>query len=235
VLMKIVRYTSHRSDSGSENRPLHGVDVCSSMYSDEVVYAHVCLEDARVFYALLGENHRRCNCCGLVARHHFLYHGDLPMQVSYPYLLAQDHLHAKACRVGITSRSSQQLQPILHTNNPPKIRPPSHYWKVTVDPQPECINQALSLLVAGTINTLTDFVVVALPIRTVMSVQLSTRQAVPIVLLFAFGFLSCCCGIVRTYYTYKVSTSYDAVWDSYPVWVTAARKQLPRALYSLFG
>ncbi|TVY87143.1 hypothetical protein LAWI1_G005722, partial [Lachnellula willkommii] len=103
-----------------------------------------------------------------------------------------------------------------------QCRPPSHYFRVTIDPQPECINETWSLLVAGVINTFTDFVAVGLPIRTVLSVQLRARQIFPVAVLFCFGFLSCCCGIVRTYYTYKVSTSYDQVWDSYPVWITAA-------------
>lgn len=48
-------------------------------------------------------------------------------------------------------------------------RPPQDYWKVTADPQPNCINQTSSLLFAGVINTLTDFLVVLLPIRTVVS------------------------------------------------------------------
>ncbi|TVY29526.1 hypothetical protein LHYA1_G001499 [Lachnellula hyalina] len=103
-----------------------------------------------------------------------------------------------------------------------QCRPPSHYWKITVNPQPECISETWSLLIAGTINTFTDFVAVALPIRTVLSLQLQAKQIIPIVILFCFGFLSCSFGIVRTYYTYKVSTSYDQVWDSYPVWITAA-------------
>ncbi|TVY75578.1 hypothetical protein LSUE1_G004653 [Lachnellula suecica] len=103
-----------------------------------------------------------------------------------------------------------------------QCRPPSDYWKLTTEPQPNCINQTNSLLVAGVINTLTDFVVVLLPIRTVWSLQIRSKQAVPVIILFGFGFISCICGIVRTYYTYNVSISYDAIWDSYPVWVTAA-------------
>lgn len=130
----------------------------------------------------------------------------------------------EAWKLSLPWKYPQKLHEPVYTvyTDSPQIRPPSDYWKVTVEPQPNCINQTNSLLVAGVVNTLTDFVVVALPIRTVWSLQLRSKQAVPVVLLFAFGFLSCCCGIVRTYYTYKVSTSYDAVWDSYPVWMTAA-------------
>ena len=187
------------------------------MYSDKVVYAHVGLANARVFYTVLAENHISSNCYSVITRKRILYHSNLPMQVSYISLLPYSYLRAKASEARIPSRLSQQLQPILHTNNPFKIRPVSHYWKITADPQPECINETWSLLVAGIINTITDFAVVALPIRTVLSLQLRARQIIPVVLLFGFGFLSCCCGVVRTYYTYKVSTSNDKVWDSYPV------------------
>jgi hypothetical protein len=128
---------------------------------------------------------------------------------------------SEALKAPLPRNHPQKLHVHIYTDTS-QIRPPSDYWKVTVDPQPNCINQTNSLLVAGIINTLTDFVVVGLPIRTVWSLQLRSKQAVPVVFLFAFGFISCCCGIVRTYYTYKVSVSYDAVWDSYPVWMTAA-------------
>jgi hypothetical protein len=44
-------------------------------------------------------------------------------------------------------------------------RPTKDYWKVSLNPQPNCINQGSSLLIAGVINTLTDFLVILLPIR----------------------------------------------------------------------
>ncbi|KAF8863269.1 hypothetical protein BDZ45DRAFT_722676 [Acephala macrosclerotiorum] len=65
-----------------------------------------------------------------------------------------------------------------------QCRPPQDYWKVTKDPQPNCINQASSLLVAGIINTLTDFLAV--------------------MLLFTFGFMSYGAGIARTYYMWQL-------------------------------
>lgn len=47
-------------------------------------------------------------------------------------------------------------------------RPPQDYWKVTLEPQPNCIDQSSTLLLAGIVNTLTDFLAVLLPIRTVV-------------------------------------------------------------------
>ncbi len=101
-------------------------------------------------------------------------------------------------------------------------RPPQDYWAVTIDPQPNCINQSSSLLVAGIINTLTDFIVVLLPIRTVLALRLPSRDAFVVVLLFAFGFFGCAAGVARTYYMYMVTQTYDQTWASYPVWMTSA-------------
>jgi len=103
-----------------------------------------------------------------------------------------------------------------------QCRPPQDYWALSQDPQPTCIHQTSALLVAGTVNTLTDLLVVLLPIRTVWSLQLPTRQAALIILLFGFGFVSCCAGITRTYYTYRVTQVWDQTWHSYPVWITSA-------------
>ncbi|KAL3428367.1 integral membrane protein [Phlyctema vagabunda] len=103
-----------------------------------------------------------------------------------------------------------------------QCRPPQDYWKITVDPQPNCINQGSSLLAAGIINTLTDFICVILPIRTVWHLQLQARQMFIVITLFALGFASCIAGCVRTYYMYKVLKTWDTTWASFPVWVSAA-------------
>ncbi|PQE28968.1 integral membrane protein [Rutstroemia sp. NJR-2017a BBW] len=103
-----------------------------------------------------------------------------------------------------------------------QCRPPQDYWKVTIEPQPNCINQASSLLVAGVINTLTDFLVVLLPIRAVSTCRLPPRQTMVVSFLFTLGFLSCFAGIIRTYYMWRVTQEWDQVWHSYPVWVSAA-------------
>ncbi|KAA8571975.1 hypothetical protein EYC84_001916 [Monilinia fructicola] len=103
-----------------------------------------------------------------------------------------------------------------------QCRPPQDYWKLTLDPQPNCINQSSTLLLAGIINTITDFLVVILPIRTVYSTNLPRRQQFLVSLLFVLGLLSCFAGIVRTYYMYIVTQVWDQVWASYPVWISAA-------------
>ncbi|KAB8301447.1 hypothetical protein EYC80_003313 [Monilinia laxa] len=103
-----------------------------------------------------------------------------------------------------------------------QCRPPQDYWRLTLDPQPNCIDQSSTLLLAGVVNTLTDFLVVILPIRTVYSTNLPRRQQFLVSLLFILGLLSCFAGIVRTYYMYVVTQVWDQVWASYPVWISAA-------------
>jgi Fungal rhodopsin domain len=77
-------------------------------------------------------------------------------------------------------------------------------------------------LLTTQINALTDLIAVLLPIRTVWTLQLPTRQVVIVVLLFSLGFMSCIAGIIRTYFMYRVTKLYDQTWNSYPVWITSA-------------
>ena len=100
-------------------------------------------------------------------------------------------------------------------------RPPQDYWTISIEPQPNCINQGSTLLVAGIINTLTDFLVVLLPIRTLWVLQLPNRQQIFVILIFGLGFISCGAGLARTYYLYEVTQTWDQVWASYPVWLSS--------------
>ncbi|EKD15373.1 uncharacterized protein L3040_001740 [Drepanopeziza brunnea f. sp. 'multigermtubi'] len=103
-----------------------------------------------------------------------------------------------------------------------QCRPMQDYWKITEGPQPNCIDQAATLLAAGIINTLTDILTVLLPIRTVSTLQLPRRQMIIVIVLFGLGFISCIAGIVRTYYMWEVTVGWDQTWRSYPVWKTSA-------------
>ncbi|KAH6673743.1 integral membrane protein [Halenospora varia] len=103
-----------------------------------------------------------------------------------------------------------------------QCRPPQDYWKLTTEPQPNCHNEMSTLLVAGILNTLTDFIVVLLPIRTIWTLQLAPKHLIPLIFLFGLGFISCGAGIIRNYYTYQVFQDYDHIWASYPMWITAS-------------
>lgn len=86
--------------------------------------------------------------------------------------------------------------------------PISDYWTLSVKPQ-NCINEAVHLLAAGTINTVTDFVVVSHPIKVVFGIFLPRNQYIILIALFCVGFCACIAGCVRTYYTWVFTTDYD--------------------------
>lgn len=99
---------------------------------------------------------------------------------------------------------------------------PSLYWTLSFAPQPQCISETKMLLAAGIVNTVTDAVVVILPIPTVWSVKIPVQQQIVLVLLFAAGFFITLVGAVRTYYMYKVNSTYDKTWLAFPVWLTSS-------------
>ncbi|KAF3482897.1 uncharacterized protein GIQ15_02221 [Arthroderma uncinatum] len=98
-------------------------------------------------------------------------------------------------------------------------RPVSLYWTLSSFPQ-ECINESAHLLASGAINTATDIAVIILPIPSVLSLSLPTRQRVVLVLLFGAGFGVCIAGGVRAYYTYRLNIAYDKTWEAYYLWIS---------------
>ncbi|EFR02424.1 integral membrane protein [Nannizzia gypsea CBS 118893] len=97
-------------------------------------------------------------------------------------------------------------------------RPVSAYWTLSTKPQ-DCINETAHLLAGGILNTLTDISVVFLPLPTVMSLKLPTRQRVMLCILFSAGFIVCIAGCFRAYFLHKLNTSYDKTWVGYPLWI----------------
>lgn len=105
----------------------------------------------------------------------------------------------------------------------PRTRPLSEYWTVSFSPQ-NCIDDAAHLLAAGTVNTVTDFIVVSLPVLVVFQVrELSRRQFVIINVLFAFGYLATAAGAVRTFFTWLMTTApdFDVSWHAQLVWLSS--------------
>ncbi|KAL3427912.1 integral membrane protein [Phlyctema vagabunda] len=102
-----------------------------------------------------------------------------------------------------------------------QCRPMSNYWTFSVEPQ-QCINEPLHVLVASILNTLNDVIVVIFPIPTVWSLQLPRRQQIVVIVLFAGGFGVCIAGGIRTFFTYKMLSSYDRTWDSYGNWLSSS-------------
>ncbi|KAM5444808.1 hypothetical protein MferCBS31731_000263 [Microsporum ferrugineum] len=104
---------------------------------------------------------------------------------------------------------------VIFTCNPIHL-----YWTLSTKPQ-NCIDEGAHLRASGVINTLTDLLVVLLPIPTVMSLKLYARQRFILALLFGTGFIIVISGSIRAFFTYRLSRSYDKTWDAYPLWVAA--------------
>ncbi|KXH27128.1 integral membrane protein [Colletotrichum nymphaeae SA-01] len=104
-----------------------------------------------------------------------------------------------------------------------QCRPLKLYWTLSLEPQ-NCINESAHLLVAGTINTVTDFLVVLLPlalVRIVYADKLTSRQLTIVNLLFGAGFLACFAGVARTYFTWIMTTEPDATWNAWINWLVS--------------
>ncbi|TLD23354.1 hypothetical protein PspLS_07422 [Pyricularia sp. CBS 133598] len=96
--------------------------------------------------------------------------------------------------------------------------PLSLFWTPSFTPQ-NCINQADHLLAAGIINTVTDFIIVLLPIKTVLGLNLPRRQLVGIQVLLGGGVLATIVGAVRVYFTWEShhAADGDITWRSHLV------------------
>ncbi|PMD40852.1 hypothetical protein L207DRAFT_566219 [Hyaloscypha variabilis F] len=99
---------------------------------------------------------------------------------------------------------------------------PSLYWTLSLTPQGTCISETKNLLGAGIINTVTDFIVVVLPMPTVWKLKLPLLQQIIVLMLFSAGFIVICTGAVRTYYLYQVTIGWDRTWTAFPAWVSSS-------------
>lgn len=100
-------------------------------------------------------------------------------------------------------------------------RPLSEFWELSDKPQ-ECINQSAHIIAASIINTFTDWVVVLLPIKAALCLNIPTKQSSMIIFLFGVGILASSAGIARTYFTWVLATDFDITWNSWTVWFSSA-------------
>ncbi|KAI1173295.1 hypothetical protein F4777DRAFT_456664 [Nemania sp. FL0916] len=103
-----------------------------------------------------------------------------------------------------------------------QCRPISSTWTLS-EQSDYCINDAAHLITANIINTVTDFIVAILPIRTTMTLQLSKRQRVIVASLFGIGLIASSVGIARTYFIWLLFTTsdYDTTWQGWNVWLAS--------------
>lgn len=187
------------------------------MYTYEAIDVDACTSNVKLGFIIMEKNYIVGNYSCRSTGSCLLHHRDIPMQVRLP-ITVHNSAGFRLLVLFMTTQVKAKFKYLTKIC----LRPPQNFWKVTKERDPNCIDDTASLLAAGIINTLTDFIVVLLPIRTVWSISLPIKQTIPVILLFAFGFLSCFAGVARTYYTYQISQTWDKIWASYPIWVTAA-------------
>jgi len=83
------------------------------MYANEVVYAHVCLEDDIGFYALLEKGYVGSYHCGLITGNHLLHNCDLSMPVSCHLSCVCFLSSRRSLEDAIALRSSPTITPTL--------------------------------------------------------------------------------------------------------------------------
>lgn len=93
------------------------------------------------------------------------------------------------------------------------------YWKLTFEPQDNCINETANLLVTSIFNSATDFIAVLLPIPTVWALQMPSRQKAFVSILFLVGLLTSTASIVRVVYVYQATSGSDRTWATYTVFM----------------
>lgn len=76
-------------------------------------------------------------------------------------------------------------------------------------------------MIAGSINTLTDFAVVILPLPTVFALKTHRRQQIILCSIFGAGFVVCIAGIVRTIYSWRTADTYDRTWESFGLYISS--------------
>lgn len=68
-----------------------------------------------------------------------------------------------------------------------------------------------------------DFLLVVMPLPIVSTLQLSPKQRIAVITLFAMGFIVCIAGIVQAVYVNEALVkSFDETWDGWPLWVASA-------------
>ncbi|KAI1477934.1 hypothetical protein K445DRAFT_307757 [Daldinia sp. EC12] len=98
-------------------------------------------------------------------------------------------------------------------------------WDTSI-PGGFCINYGVLVLVAGVINVITDFVILALPIPMILRLQVTKQKRFQLVFIFATGSSACIVSIIRLAYSLVVSSTADVSWDNVPPGFVSAAELL---------
>jgi hypothetical protein len=83
----------------------------------------------------------------------------------------------------------------------------------------KCLNEGLHLLVWSVANTITDLIVVLLPMPVLWNMKIPQKERIMVRILFGIGGIVCAAGIGRIIYTVTVAKHLDETWEAYPIWL----------------
>ncbi|GME47983.1 Integral membrane protein [Neofusicoccum parvum] len=105
---------------------------------------------------------------------------------------------------------------------PLECTPVNAYWN-KVNPiwafshvnQYTCINEGAGNIAAGAISASQDLIACILPMAIFWDLRISKRAKVALGVVFSLGLFTCACGILRTFYLYRIFfQTYDTTWTS---------------------
>jgi hypothetical protein len=90
-------------------------------------------------------------------------------------------------------------------------------WDFANELEGRCINVTVFFYFTSAFSILTDFWILALPIRTLLGIQRATREKVILIGIFLVGIFACICSIVRLYSIRVYTQSTDPFYDAVPI------------------
>ncbi|CAI6337296.1 unnamed protein product [Periconia digitata] len=90
-------------------------------------------------------------------------------------------------------------------------------WDFTGTVQGTCINTTALFYATSSINILTDFWILFLPVRTLLKIQRPQHEKLALIVVFSLGVFSCIASIVRLHSIHIYTESDDPFYDSVPV------------------
>lgn len=100
-----------------------------------------------------------------------------------------------------------------------ECRPLNFYWEEFRYPAPThgvCGDEGTGLTTTGILNVILDFIILILPIRTVLALDILWTQKLQVLSMFAAGILIVICSTLRVYYVWQTTeVTYDVTWKGY--------------------
>ncbi|KAM0348628.1 hypothetical protein ACHAPU_004063 [Fusarium lateritium] len=102
-----------------------------------------------------------------------------------------------------------------------QCRPTSAYWDLFGGD--ECISEGPPALAQAITTVLTDLIVCALPLHTLLHLKLPMSQRIALMVVFSLGLVVVFAASMRAYYThYVIEETYDVTWEGFHLWIWTA-------------